>query len=196
MTINNNSKLAILGMLSLRPMTGYEVKKTINYSIGMFWNESYGQIYPTLKKLAADGLAVAKRSKGRGNTDKCFYKPTAKGRQTLKAWLVVPAKTNIIRSEILLKIFFGGQADLSVTRMHIEQELVECQQSLATLAIAETTLARRAVAGQNLADFHSGLTVAYGKKFLVSALEWCEESLRLCAKKERMVKVANLKKRI
>lgn len=192
---NNNSKLAILGMLCLRPMTGYELKKTINYSIGMFWNESYGQIYPTLKKLVADGLATAKQSKGRGTANKYLYKPTAKGRQTLKTWLALPAKTNIIRSEILLKIFFGGQADLSVTRMHIEQELVECQQALATLAIAETILARRAVAGKNLADFHSGLTVAYGKKFLVSATAWCEESLRLCVKKERMLKVTNFKEK-
>jgi DNA-binding PadR family transcriptional regulator len=38
-------------MLSLRPMSGYDIRKTVQESIRFFWSESYGQIYPALKRL-------------------------------------------------------------------------------------------------------------------------------------------------
>ena len=45
---------ALLGLLSLRPMSGYDIRQVISESIGYFWSESYGQIYPGLE--AADRL--------------------------------------------------------------------------------------------------------------------------------------------
>jgi DNA-binding PadR family transcriptional regulator len=46
------SKYAILGMLSIAPMSGYDIKKQVETSISNFWSESYGQIYPALRNLA------------------------------------------------------------------------------------------------------------------------------------------------
>ncbi len=182
---NNNSKLAVLGLLCHKPMTGYGIKNTIQRSTGMFWSESYGQIYPTLKKLTNEGLAVVRQSEKRGTASKTIYEPTAKGRQTIKAWLAQPAKTNIVRSEVLLKIFFGGQADLRTTQMHVEQELADSRQVLALLTAAEKMLAQRSNGKRNLADFHFGLTIAYGKKSLRTAMRWCKESLRKCSEWEK-----------
>src|SRR2546422_4002758 len=59
----NTSRYAILGVLSRRPMSGYDVKKLIERSIAHFWSESYGQIYPILNRLAAEGLAERRRGK-------------------------------------------------------------------------------------------------------------------------------------
>ncbi|MYF92724.1 MAG: PadR family transcriptional regulator, partial [Gemmatimonadetes bacterium] len=59
----NKSKYAIMGMLSIRPMSGYDMKKLIAQSISYFWNESFGQIYPTLKKLVEEGLATRQTEK-------------------------------------------------------------------------------------------------------------------------------------
>ena len=47
------SKYAILGMLSIEPMSGYDIKKEVEKSISNFWTESYGQIYPVLRNLIA-----------------------------------------------------------------------------------------------------------------------------------------------
>lgn len=177
----SNSKMAVLGLLCHKPMTGYDIKKTILQSTGMFWSESYGQIYPTLKNLTREGLAVVEQSKKRGAASKTIYAPTAKGRNVIKAWLAQPAKTSIIRSETLLKIFFGGQADLRTTQMHIEQELADSRQALAVLTTVEKILAQRSKGQRNLADFHFRLTIAYGKKSLATAVRWCQESLRQCS---------------
>ena len=39
-------------------MSGYDLGQSIRASIGFFWNESYGQIYPNLKNLAVDYLKI------------------------------------------------------------------------------------------------------------------------------------------
>ena len=35
---------ALLGLLSIAPMSGYDIRQLIPWSIGQFWSESYGQI--------------------------------------------------------------------------------------------------------------------------------------------------------
>ena len=52
----SSTDYAILGMLTLRPMSGYDIRATIGESIAYFWTESYGQIYPTLKRLTKEKL--------------------------------------------------------------------------------------------------------------------------------------------
>ncbi|WP_035777058.1 PadR family transcriptional regulator, partial [Arthrobacter sp. H5] len=47
----------ILGMLGRSPMTGYDLKKRFDASIGHFWAADKAQIYRTLNKLVADDLA-------------------------------------------------------------------------------------------------------------------------------------------
>src|SRR2546430_12571660 len=79
----NTSRYAILGVLSRRPMSGYDVKKLIERSIAHFWSESYGQIYPILNRLAAEGLAERRRGRPRGKPDRPVHLPTSQGRAEL-----------------------------------------------------------------------------------------------------------------
>ena len=80
----NTSRHAILGVLGFCPMSGYDVKKLIERSIAHFWNESYGQIYPILNRLAAEGFAERRREKQRGKPDRHVYSLTDKGRAELR----------------------------------------------------------------------------------------------------------------
>ena len=43
---------AVLGILKLRPMTGYEIKQVYQKGPANFMPISFGQIYPVLAKLA------------------------------------------------------------------------------------------------------------------------------------------------
>jgi len=54
----NKTRFAVLGLLSIRPMSGYDLKQVIESSTRNFWSESYGQIYPVLRELTAGGLAI------------------------------------------------------------------------------------------------------------------------------------------
>ncbi|HEY3155376.1 MAG TPA: PadR family transcriptional regulator, partial [Candidatus Eisenbacteria bacterium] len=61
---------AILGMLSFAPMSGYDIRKEAASSIGYFWSESYGQIYPALRELQARGLAKRRADRRAGHRDR------------------------------------------------------------------------------------------------------------------------------
>ncbi len=82
---------ALLGMLSLRPMSGYEIRQAIEGSIGNFWRESYGQIYPTLKRAGRRRAWPRRRLSGEeaGRRGPCAgrtrYALTAEGRKRLRS---------------------------------------------------------------------------------------------------------------
>lgn len=99
----------LLGLLTIEPMSGYDLGLTIRASVGYFWNESYGQIYPNLKKLAKDGFVSCKTERQKGRPDRRIYSATEKGRERLREWLAVPPQPEIPRNEMLLKLFFGEQ---------------------------------------------------------------------------------------
>ncbi len=49
-------KQAILGFLSVAPMTGYTLRKNMDASVAHFWPADQTQIYRTLSTLVDDGL--------------------------------------------------------------------------------------------------------------------------------------------
>ena len=50
--------MAILGLLLEAPMHGYELRKRLTGLLGAFRAFSYGSLYPTLRRMQADGLIV------------------------------------------------------------------------------------------------------------------------------------------
>ena len=107
---SSSSMEVLLGLLTIEPMSGYDLGLAIRASIGHFWNESYGQIYPNLNRLASAGLVASKTEKQKGKPDRQVYSITAKGRTRLAKWLAVEPQPEIPRNELLLKLFFGTQA--------------------------------------------------------------------------------------
>jgi PadR family transcriptional regulator, regulatory protein AphA len=99
----------ILGMLSWRPMSGYDIKTLVDSSTRFFWAASYGQIYPELRRLADAGLVRA-RAGGDGGRRRTPYSLTASGRKALAAWLAQPPHGFETRDEGLLKLFFASAA--------------------------------------------------------------------------------------
>jgi DNA-binding PadR family transcriptional regulator len=54
----NKTKFAVLGLLAYAPLSGYDIRRIYAQSLGNFWSESYGAIYPILKRLEEEGLAT------------------------------------------------------------------------------------------------------------------------------------------
>jgi PadR family transcriptional regulator, regulatory protein AphA len=100
---SSTTRYAVLGVLSIGPMSGYEIRKLVSESIGHFWGESYGQIYPTLRRLSEEGLAVVEREEG----GKKVYAVTEAGLGELRAWAEGPLEERPLRNELLLRLFFG-----------------------------------------------------------------------------------------
>src|SRR5882724_5994643 len=94
-----STPFAVLGMLSLAPMSGYDIRKESETSIGYFWSESFGQIYPALRELKVQGLIRRRPGKSGGKRDRHVYEITERGREALAAWRADPPRETPYRNE-------------------------------------------------------------------------------------------------
>ena len=183
-TVRTTTAEALLGLLSLGPMSGYEIRLTIDGSIGNFWRESYGQIYPTLKRLVAERLAKAlpgKKADG-ARPERTVYELTAAGRKRLREWLDTPSTPQVPRNEMLLKIFFAQQGGHSVTRAQVEASLEFQERELKRYAEVRAGLMREHKQRKELPYWL--MTLEYGELQTEARLRWCKRALEQVKKLE------------
>ncbi len=73
-------ELAILGLLLEAPMHGYELRKRLTGLLGAFRAFSYGSLYPTLRRMQADGLIDEEVPAGSVRRARRVYQLTAAGK--------------------------------------------------------------------------------------------------------------------
>jgi DNA-binding PadR family transcriptional regulator len=165
----------LLGLLTIQPMSGYDLGQTIRGSVGHFWNESYGQIYPNLKKLAADGFVSSKTERQKGKPDRHIYSITKKGRERLANWLAVPPQPEIPRNELLLKLFFGVQTSPQILIGYLEH-MIQSE----TAILKELTRIEHEILAQNqqYPDVpYWKMASHFGQFELEAHVRWAEETL-------------------
>jgi PadR family transcriptional regulator AphA len=167
---------ALLGLLSLGPMSGYDIRQLIPQSIGHFWSESYGQIYPGLKWLAAAGLAAKKTERKKGSPDRHVYSLTAEGRERLRTWLKLPVAEVVPRNELLLKLFFGEQVSTSVSREHVQTYLALHQQKMQVYGVVAKKLRKECAHDPRLPFWL--MTLSMGQHHSLAMVKWCKETLK------------------
>ena len=123
-------KFAILGLLSIRPMSGYEVKKSLDRPMGYTWHASESQIYPELRKMEEMDLVKGHIIHQVMKPDKKVYNMTDKGGVLLDEWLLRPTKNKQRKDEFLLKLFFFHRIDTPSILRHLEQERLGTEEIL------------------------------------------------------------------
>jgi DNA-binding PadR family transcriptional regulator len=184
---------ALLGLLTIEPMSGYDLGQMVRESIGHFWNESYGQIYPSLKQLAADGFVRCKTERQRGKPDRKVYSITKKGQARLARWLAVPPQPEIPRNEMLLKLFFGAQAPAEILIGYVEAMAEQHRALVRRFAQAEAEIA--ANSGYPGAPYWT-MAARYGQIEMEAHLRWAEETLgelRTIARKQHSLQKSSQK---
>ena len=165
----------ILGILAIHDhQSGYEIRATIEQTVGFFWGESYGQLYPTLKRLVAEGLVVAEGS-DTGSRVRRSYSITPAGREVLKQWLAVPFRDDPPRDEFLLKLFFGNEAAPGISIAHIREFQQKTRRFLDGLLELEKLAS--AYSAHQPGFSYWMLTLTYGLGQLRAALAWSESAL-------------------
>jgi DNA-binding PadR family transcriptional regulator len=183
---SSQTAYVILGLLSIEGrQSGYDMRRTIQGSVGYFWGESYGQIYPTLKRLASEGLITprgrvetgraktGRAAQGRGGRQE--YTLTAAGHARLREWLALPYREDPPRDEFLLKLFFGREAGPGVAERQVREFQEKNRRVLATIE----EIGRMGTA-KNAEHPHFRywiLTLEYGVAQIRAALEWSERAL-------------------
>ncbi|HEX4154155.1 MAG TPA: PadR family transcriptional regulator [Acidobacteriaceae bacterium] len=165
---------ALLGLLTLGPMSGYDLGQLVRDSVGHIWSESYGQIYPNLKRLEAKGLVSRTTEKNPGKPERNIYSITAGGRDHLVAWLKTDPQPEIPRNEMLLKLFFGAQVPPSVLIPYVER-MVETHQALLTkFKFTEREIAKQK---QYPDTPYWTMTARFGQLEIEAHLVWARETL-------------------
>ncbi|GAC1358853.1 MAG: PadR family transcriptional regulator [Ktedonobacteraceae bacterium] len=162
---------SILGMISLRPCSGYDLKAEFEKGgAALLSASSFGSIYPHLKRLEQDGLIEAQEESGNGRHKK-VYELTAKGWQELAHWLEQSSEYPMpMRDELLLKMLFWGSAGKERTTL-IEQLRGRREESLDLL----NYMAEWQRNGSAFVDEYNALVFSYMRMRLESELNWIAE---------------------
>jgi DNA-binding PadR family transcriptional regulator len=172
------SRYALLGALSIGPMSGYDIKQLFERSIGHFWHESYGQIYPMLRQLAAEGLVLQSTEQQSGRPERHVYALTEAGWAALRAWVAAPVEEyGRPRSELLLKLFFSRHAPPALAREHLLRYRELQQAALARLGALEAELRSADRHDPNLTYWL--ITLRHGVHAGQALIAWCDEALAM-----------------
>ncbi|MFI9806413.1 PadR family transcriptional regulator [Streptomyces sp. NPDC052301] len=98
-------KHALLGLLSERSASGYDLLKTFETSLANVWPATQSQIYTELTRLARSGLITVAAEGPRGRKE---YALTDEGMTELRHWLTETKPQRNTRSDLLLRVFFLG----------------------------------------------------------------------------------------
>lgn len=125
-TALTTTEAAVLGVLTWGPMSGYDLKKAIDSSVGYFWGPAKSGIYALLPRLAESGLATSRQIAQSGRPDKRVYRITARGRAALRTWIEdTPTPPDPDRNPLLLKLFFGALTSPDVLAAQIRERREE-----------------------------------------------------------------------
>ena len=162
-------------------MSGYEIKDVIGRTLGHFWTEGYGQIYPTLKHLAEAGLATSRVEQTAGKPDRHVYSLTDAGWDELGRWLAEPVEGERSgRNELLLKLFFGRHAPSGTNLTHLRRH-----RELMATQIAHFEAIAVELEAENSPDQPYWLiTIAHGLHVSRASLAWCDHTIALLSELE------------
>ena len=166
---------AILACLTERPMTGYELAKTFDSSIGFFWKADHQQIYRELSKLRDRGHIQGREVVQSGKPNKMVYTLTSEGKAALRHWAARPSSPASIKDDLLVRLYALDSIDIEPLRDDLMARLEYHRDRLARF---ERILNKRFPDGTaSPADTGKLLGLRIGLRYERAVAEWCEEAI-------------------
>jgi DNA-binding PadR family transcriptional regulator len=162
----------ILGMLMESTMSGYDLKKTIDSSIGNIYTASYGSLYPALKRLTEKGSISLLETDNSKN--KKLYTLLPAGKELFLAWLSGPLETT--RREQLIRIFFFDYLDEETRQMRFNEYLFKLEREIRTLeAVKEIVTGELAELPQPENYYYRVSVLSYGLSHFKTEKQWIKD---------------------
>lgn len=114
---------AALALLAAQPMTGYELVRYFDDTVGLLWAASDSQLYPELRRMEADGLVRAETVPRGERAEKRRYKITPRGRARLRSWVGGSVPYAPERDAHRLHIAYAEYAGLANARKILTEHL-------------------------------------------------------------------------
>ena len=173
MARSDQTQTAVLGALSILPMSGYALREEIKNTLGHFWSESFGQIYPALAELQRAGFVQRQDDAGGRSSS---YGVTAAGTARLRRLLAEPPQPSKPRNGVLLRLFFGRQLGAEACRRLVLEARAQAEAQLAAMNEARSELAEGKL-GDNTP--YALITVAAGEHSARATIAWAKDALAI-----------------
>ena len=101
-----STSYALLGLLSVRPWSAYELAQQMTRSLAHCWQVAPSVVYHEPKRLVAMGYATMTRQQA-GRRTRAVYRITPAGRDALRQWLATPPAAPQVQMEPMLRLLFA-----------------------------------------------------------------------------------------
>jgi DNA-binding PadR family transcriptional regulator len=132
---------AILGILSWRSSTGYELKKIFEDSSFMYWTGNNNQIYKALIKMLEKGLVISEVIHQDSSPSKKIYTITEEGLKQLKEWVISSPEAPEIKKTFLIQIAWSDM----LSNQEINELFLKYENELKIQLVMEQEKTRRAL---------------------------------------------------
>lgn len=166
MTEINATAATLLGFLQDGPRTGWALTRSIETTVGHFWNTTRSQIYRELRTLRELGLVEAGET---GARDKTPYTITSQGEAVFREWIGRSPGPDLIRMPFLLTLFFGRYVEKEKLARFVRAERLRHEERIEFFENAERALPPASL------DNSVGLALGYGLAYERAVLTWFNE---------------------
>jgi DNA-binding PadR family transcriptional regulator len=182
---------ALLGVLTARPMSGYDLLRYVDVSVGWVWSASHSQIYPELRRMEEVGLVAGDVEIRGTKLQKRVYSVTEAGLEELLRWVEEPLGIPSLRDPVALKAIFLDMGDDASAREHfrayraaMEKRLIECENWVGVIERREHPVLRIRLATLPPAEQDRMVAMkAHAFRRLIALtreeIRWAEEGLAL-----------------
>jgi DNA-binding PadR family transcriptional regulator len=174
-------KHALLGILTCRPMTGYELKQFFDASVQHFWNAELSQIYPTLKALEEGGFVEKHVEVQESRPNRKVYQITPAGRGEFVRWARVPQPPADLRDPFLIKVFFGNELPVDDLLVMLRRQMEEQEMVLAFSdgVLREKIRGAVSVLQEPRHELFWTLTLDLAVAYRRAYIDWCRGAMAL-----------------
>ncbi len=156
-------------------MTGYELAKTFDSSIGFFWKADHQQIYRELSKLRERGHIQGREVVQSGKPNKLVYTLTPEGKAAFRHWAARPSTPASIKDDLLIRIYALDAVDIEPLRADL---MARQEHHRDRYERYDRIMRKRFPHGTaSAADMGKLLGLRIGMRYEQMVAEWCEETI-------------------
>ena len=122
---------AILGLLSWRALSGYDLKKIFEESVALYWTGNNNEVYRALLELHAQGLVSFQVQPQEKLPARKVYAITPQGRAELAGWAASPPELPQRRHALLIQLAWAD----ALAPAELEQLLARYEDEVQTQAL-------------------------------------------------------------
>ncbi|MCL2202817.1 MAG: PadR family transcriptional regulator [Defluviitaleaceae bacterium] len=176
-------KHGLLGLLSLKPYTGYDLNREFAQSLKYIWQTKTTQIYVELKNMEQRGWLVSEQVIQNDKPNKRVYTITEEGSAEFLNWLAMPDEdvkdALTARNAFLLRVLFAGNTS--------KEQAIKLLESFREVCVARSTAhkgIRDVIANDEAEEMppqhicYYNLVARHGEMMNKTRLEWIEEAIQ------------------